>query len=1522
MARDNSISKMEEGFVFENRNIRLSSSGHDTLMSATNERGNRKIEGLSFSGTLIGWNVLDKYIILFTKDSINDHIYRVECGDSFKSVEIFKGKLGFSLDYPIESVVDHETEDIMKIYWVDGKNPLRYLNFSDKYLSDHLSSGSLYRNPVFNFAGNVKWFDTNRQPSKKDLKVSIDKDWSGNTRANGTIQYYMTMYTKNGNETSFVYVSPLVYLSPDDRGGSADGHNTCRTKLTIDKSSIDTTFDYIRTYAIVRTSEDGQPSCYIVSENAINGNDVVVVDSGNYLSAYDASALLFIGSREVVASTMTHKDNTLFLGGLESVGNDGVDVLSKSVKDSCFASNKWESAVISYEISNDLPFDEDTGFYSYDCQLKYPMDRIAGFKGGEKYRFALQFRKDNGTLSKAFWIGDKVNGLYPRIASGRIGRPIVRCKIPSSVMDTASRYGFTSVRLMMAKANYSDRSVLAQGIVNPTMFNMLDRSLNAPYAIPSWITRPKGGRIPFAHLCGLERSDSPYGEIQCNWWEDGMQPSPFRSTYTPPAASTPPAGSTTKVEYNALFDFNAYMDDGGNVKGVYGTVTVSFYKTGTKKLITKLSSRVPDESISYIPSSQAFYYALHNLWGTVWELRFSLPNVSSKIFSETMSNGSSRSYISGTCKLSELGNYTPSDDDIEDVIDETYEESQRDCFYIDESIVTLNSPEIEYENVNIDRNSGLKFRIVGVADVSSVIADYDMEVSNQRMAKDGVIKTSFSSVGDNARMPGIVAAPVYSDFGIKYNSKDLIFGDSDDELDDKYREFSGETRYYMMNMWHKGGSIVNFRSTADSDYGENTWAMLDRKVFANLHFCKHTVFNDYKSNVWDKQIDDVRQCTGYNQQMYELKHDGGRCMYVSNIDKVIARTKSYPVLSSSVAPSAGSVPVLENSKSSHDPVSMRYRSSAHAVISLKNTGSSLTILPYLFTDSSYGVMNKYNKSEVLFGWKGDDGEYHEPSQSSYSVSGSVFRPSTNYLFIGELYNDYDSNPSSDTRYGGTSESAVEANVFIPCSEFDAVVNASVVGIVGKRGDTFFQRWDCVKTMPMGDSDSNSVIDIVSAMLETHINIDGRTDIDRGTSKLASMDIANFGSLNRAYSQSDNFISAFNLDDGFDFDSYPSTLTWTLEKHPADEIDEWTHITLASTLKLDGDKGRLRALRRFSNTIVAFQDRGISEVMFNSRVQLNTNDGAPVELANSGKVDGKRYISEKSGCVNKWSIVEGKNGIYFIDDINRNISLFNGQGLENLSTGNRFDAWLNDRLGSVKTESWTPASGSGQFISHYDKVNSEVYFYKWDDESYPCLVYSEPFGAFTSFYDYRNVPMMANVGRRFVSFRNNALWLQNDGFYGSFFGEDYPFSVVYRVAPDAYTDKLWTNLEYRSDFFEVLDDSGKPVTGESLVDGSDLESSLYRSGITFDTVNVWNEHQKTGDVAVSGNGTVDSYPDARSKFRIWRMDIPRDATSASNPLIQNRIRNPWIYLKLQKNSDDIRKMVVHLHDVIVKYFTTE
>ena len=407
------------------------------------------------------------------------------------------------------------------------------------------------------------------------------------------------------------------------------------------------------------------------------------------------------------------------------------------------------------------------------------------------------------------------------------------------------------------------------------------------------------------------------------------------------------------------------------------------------------------------------------------------------------------------------------------------------------------------------------------------------------------------------------------------------------------------------------------------------------------------------------------------------------------------------------------------------------------------------------------------------------------------------------------------------------------------------------------------------------------------MCETRINIDGRYDKNRGQTNNFYVTPTNFNLINSVYTQQNNFFNYRGMNyKRYSLDYFPNTITWSTEKKMGADTDAWTNITMASTLDLDGDKGKVVSLNTFNNEIFCFQETGLSNILFNNRVQIPTSDSTPIEITNGMKVDGKRYISNTIGCNNKWSIVETPTGLYFVDDITNSIYLFNGS-ITLLSDSLGFREWVNS---NVTDATWEPV-GFNNIVSCYDKNNGDVYFITKNT----ALVYSEMLKQFTSFMSYEKVPFMFNIGSDFFSIRDNKIWRQFAGEYNMFYGTYKPYSITVISNPDEPYDKIFNNLEWRADCWQ----------------GGNLISSN-----TFDTLTVWNEYQK-GEIALVN--TLNRPSSLKKKFRVWRANIPR-ANIDWNGITANsrdRIRNTWAYIKLSRNTENTDRM--EFHDMIVYYF---
>ena len=1515
-----------------------------------------------------------------------DTIIRVDYNEdgTFSAVKLFEGDLNFSTDNPIESVVYHETEDIQKIYWVDGKNVLRFMNFMAE-------PDSLGRYPWQDSRGvyDTTYFDSNRVVDF-GVDVKISKDNSGNTRPNGVVQYLLTYYNKHGQESGYVWISDLIYLSPVSSGGAADGTNN--NSVTLNINNLDTRFSHFRVYSVFRSSLNGTTVSYIVFDGKTDGGKAVVVDNNSHLTAVDSSKLLYLGSQHVIANTLTHKDQTLFLGDLSSVDRD-YDSVEKTLRQSMLVHRQgepdWECDYINFVYDDEeIPNETGDGNYSYNSQLVKSSSEITSFKGGEKYRFGIVFHKKDGTLTDAFWIGDKVNYKYPQITDTGIKRIIAECTLPIDVVRMMKEKGYSTAQLMIAEATYADRAIKAQGIVCPTVFNVWNRYLNRVYSASSWMMRPRNAEYAWKHFEPIHNSTSSTGEIDCNYWETQNAPAPYYSLLN----------YASKKEYAEEFDGESEYGYAMIIYRVFYTGVTNHYYSGATVILIKdiddvfnpstyqFSGDVLSTIVSIGTTGNEGTYdkvegGLHiritnftNYGGVATD---KAPTTKIKAwtgitkairekygFFDVNKLVTQTNFIQWCNTVSD--NYGKDDDTyfnknfgnnpydaivqiINDtsgsrgisrwimLADETPSGSSDDYIpayrkkhlsFIDENVVTLNSPEIEYEAISFDNVDGYKFRIVGVAKIDGQYSDYTVDASPGKIAGECLAKEKFSY--------SLISWPLWKEYGL--DERTVVEGGQSGNDEDEYtpsNNIKDRTSYdyiwggaivrYWLHMWNHSDKISGY-----TDYESNDYSRLIRKVFANSRYSNKTIYSSGRNGAWSCIPDSIRIFNYTSSQYVGINIDGSSRNYdaVVNDSLMPPSNHKYPVLFSVGAPNTEQL--LEKQDEPYlylsDPVSITYSSTPHAVISLptdiwSNGGRSYyrqTILPYLNSSERFdnGAAHLDSDTGRLLPWIDNtisaSYPYLDYIVKQDSISGLSVSEGEQYVFIGEIYSDL--NDNDQIRFGGTSDAAIQNNRFLiagPQYRIDEMEGLGYDVMVANQADTYIQRWDCMKTKPYSTGSVNNVIDITSVMLETHINIDGRTDLQRGTSYIASIDTEKFGSLNHVYSQNNNFITQHDLDEDFNLDAYRSSITWTLEKHDSADVDEWTHITLASTLKLDGDKGICRALRRINNSIISFQDRGISELLFNSRTQLSTQDGVPVEIANSGKVDGKRYITNKYGCVNKWSIIEGKNALYFVDNINKAFCAFNGQAIDNLSTRLGFGAWFRE-INDI--EPWKPLAFNN-IVSYYDKVHSDIYLVRGVEDDKPCLVYNETLGAFTSFFDYRNVLMMANVQDRFVSFNNHALWLQNEGLYCNFFGQQFDYWTQYRVTPEPYSDKIWTNIDYRADFFEVLGSDGNPVVSETELINGDVDDT-YKEWETFTDYKVWDEYQSTG-FTLFAHDSFDR-DDVRKKFRIWRLTIPRALKEGTNKHGMDRIRNPWINLLFRKNNVD-GKYLMQLHDIVVKYF---
>ncbi len=1432
MQRDLAVSKFNPEFAFDAHNIRITAMDNNTLLSITNEKGNEQVamigedgQNILIQGTVLGYNTVGKYLIVFSTDNSTDYIYRLEKKDNyFEIVILYQGYLDFSITNPIESISSYESSQIQKVYWVDGRNVTRYIN---------VTKGKYSR------IGNKidTQFDFNRN-LKLNEEVSIKKINGGGLFASGVIQYALSYYDLYGAESAIFYVSQLQYIGYDNRGASPEDKVNKSFEITI--KNLDSSFDYIRIYSIHRSSLNATPTVTVVEDINITGiSSVNYVDNGSTGYTIEPTELLYKGGVNIVPQTIAQKDNTLFLGNI--VLKD--DIASHELRE--MASNLKVSTI-------DKVYTQDTliGKYPYTNTMSYDID-LTTFHSNDWYRVGIQLQRNTGIWSEVIYIKDyKVNrnvGVSPISINSEIKSHIsgvaLTVELSDEFIEAAVNAGYIKARVVAVYPSIYDREVIAQGILCPTIYNIEDRYTNSPFSQSSWFSRP---------FLGVDINKSSL--------QSGIS--------------------------NHLIN-NGELYDNENTPRSYDNKDIINYG---------------------VWSEFRHNTSLPNNYERNAEIQCNCDTLSTRFEGTIHKDANVSEFVS----------------------------SHKDVFMVDQSIVTMHSPEFEFDDSvqNMDL-SNAKLRIVGKVIFTANSSSLDIQTTSPSLSntaigeyKEPIDSTNISPFGSRGLSGGLF----YMD-GIS------VTNSSDNSSALKLQ--AG----YFVYPWHRNGSLNNEGVPKDNITRS---AMLKSKKLSNLKFA---AYNEYFKTPWESYIENDDNHTGISgaqifasdiQSLLKIPSPANSTIpdiiYYGNIDRVISPARidktitipggisknlknGYPIIAGKKTFSSEVNKDTHSTFSSEltaleeqeylkptatygtEPISIKYKSTPHAVIAFNYTKSKKqVILPttnWLLDDNIYELNNmsrdfSFSDDPKLFWDSNCTGVYQDRINNNINMYCNGF----GYLFLAELYNDNISN-----RFGGSSQESIKNNLWIPVSDSISLVSGYTIDdetpipkntftIIAPYGDTFIQRYDCLKTYPYTLEDQNSVVETVSFMCETRINIDGRYDRNRGEPSLVATP-QNFNLINPVYTQSNNYFTYHTLDYSKDTNNYfPTTVTWSKEKLSNSNIDAWTNITMASTLDFDGNKGEIISLNTFNNEILCFQKQGISNILFNSRVQIPTSDGVPIEISNGLKVDGKRYISSTIGCDNKWSITEAHSGIYFIDSITNSIYLFNGQ-IISLSDKLGFRQWISKNSSSEK---WDPI-GFNNFISYYDNNNGDVYFVNKQE----ALVYSELLGQFTSFMSYGEVPAMFNIDKSFYSIKDGKLWEQFAGKdYSTFFGKYCPYSITFISNTDEPYDKIFNTVEFRADCW-TTDDKG---------------NDIIVNNATFDTLEVWNEYQKGKSDLTSLRAKPSPL---KRKFRIWRANVPRANTDWNGVKANNRdrIRNTWAYIKLAMNKKNTNRM--EFHDMVVHYF---
>ncbi len=1462
------------------RNLRLMGGKSETfgLVSESGPGSANIYVKNPLKGTVLGYAVIDRFVAIFTTDSEDenpDKIYRLDIepigGGDPELLLLYSGKLNYRVDSPIDTIVYRESENVLKVYWIDNINQPRVINIAE---SDP-EVLSKYNDKSFDFTQRIDCTET----------VSITKNYDSQGLFNaGTIQYAFTYIGEFNQESNIFDFTPLYYISSKSKANAPD--ETVSNSFTINISGIDTSFKYIRIYSIHRSSYNGSSAYKKVVDIPINNRGTIEYTDNNIggdsLSSTD---LLFVGGSNITVGTFEQKDNTLFLGNIKKTSQYvNTDYIRNVLKEKGF------SISIEYKTLNIE--DKDNESYHYINQLGYSSRDIKYFKYGEAYRLGIQLQNNYGEWSNVIYITTVCNDSKKPIKDDD-GYRLPYIKMSGIDTEELSKLGFVNIRPVVSFLSMTERNVLCQGIVNPTLFNVDCRVNDRPFSQASWFFRPDCNKSVENKIIGTKRGKFHEFRHYHPLPDSERQNAELQNSNNPSSSPVIVDGKTKddfikKNSQHFYVDRNIctlnspeldYDDEliNSNYEGIkfklVGIVPIDTTlsdmdiqsKTPTKNYNTGFGKNNAEKDnpyerlrpIGFKKPYGKFYEGNCLGSGPYW--RDSIEHVNRKKFFESMfyPMWSDRTTGAGSDVRPIELNYIIYPWHRDFSLNNTQ-------YAVDNSVVSAElkrkvMTNLRFSNNSIYFNNAVNMEIetpeLWISDELEVI-----KITNTSCALYTGNVSYYGNV-DYVSMYTNISTNIYG-----YPISFAGFSTGDNTFDVTHFKNLGEDYYYSFYPKVSGSTKSIFNIDDLYDWFETS---MDKPDTTNIYLY---------STLHDGGNSDSRYS-------WKITEDNGKLFFETIFDSFNSESPDYKK--------------YETMTSTH-PLRIKYKSGRHYVFMFKDDELDCqNILPTI--NGLNNVNDNSNITEKQYFWLSEKVSkgISQHDITDDSIGSDIRNP---YLFIAEFYRDranslngltnhrWDETSVSEKKTGWEvlTEDKLQNLEWIVANSATKLSDSTSIDYL--EGDTFYQRYDCLKTYPFGADSTNNIIDICSCMIESKINLDGRHDKNIGQYNIY-IDKSNYGLLNNAYSQSNNYFKGIYINNDYDkSDVYNDYLTWTMVKEPGEIVDKWTNITLANTLNVKSDTSGITKLVNFNDDLMAICPDKIYKILYNENQAITTTDGVPIQIANSGKVTGAQLIKTNIGTSNKWGVVKTDSSVYFFDENNKDIySLMSEKS--NLTLSN----YMRNAVSGWQSGSWTPEEKSKGIVKAiWDKKNRDIMFLTNNE----VLSYSESLGSFTSYYDYSD-PYLINIKDKHYWIHNdstgNSIWEHNTGENCSFFGNIKPYSIELLLNGEKYVniDKTFFNIEFVTDLFN---------------EGSiDMNNDTDLSKSPFSYMYVYNEYQNSDDLV---RLSEDRFKPAGSKekFRFWRYELPRDI---NDPRRMNRFRNQWIAIKLW--SEESTKKV-HIHNI--------
>ena len=1509
MNQDISKSKYPNDFYYEGKNIRIVATDTQSTGSITNEKGNELIislptinidylnkvinygsKSLNYKNTeindfapnqsgeqkIIGHSTNRNYIVLFTTDNNGfDCIWKLTY-DNYDLTLVYLRNLNFNTSHPIQVINNFENEKIDKIYWVNGVNQMQYLNLQHSIVNGDVEELIDLPSGVVNMVGKYK-FD-----EPKIVKIS-----KGGIHTSGMIQYAYNLYRLNASQTKLSPLSKLIPLNKGDRGGNLN--EIVGTIPVLKISNLDTSYTHIKVYAIKYTSYNEIPSVSLISDEYIPSNgEVDVFDDGNIISSISLDEFLFLGSDIITPKHINSKFNRLFFANYKEI-NFNINL--------------------------------DTRAYSFNSSNQCTVyNNVKLFESGDTTPNVNGLTGEPRTITNSFTntpneIFDSINldydvykYQYGGLILGGEGKYLKYELVQNNEKNIGDKY-------------FKDNEIYRLGIQFYNIFGQV--------TTPNWIAdfkAPEGNLEEMFNKLKVTLKNDFYV-----WLNNSNN---FNTIYDKP------------VGYKLLIAQRNINDRTILSSGILSTMLCND-NSGTEQT----SSPYIIDNSKKLPK---------------------LPNILLRNCDSNLSNmyGSSRP-LKNARNLDDFYDGTYNGENPGDEAQFAYfvdrDTSGRSWQF--NSMMQMYSPEILFGFTN-NLPANLKFKVKGAFKNSynaSWIKENHVDGSEQSEGKifDGIsphvgggpTKTYKTIKGkiSNLLSAGIIGHPTGSD---PNHTERMLFYRNYGNLDNITDNYTvGGLVYPFQN------NLVYSLNDGNVDY-ENFKKIISIKLGKTNGIATGTYNSDitftvtpdpgYTTVPYDvklcKDVNGVNIYTGFmltgvtgTQNLNETKTfipsgTGGTYYIYANYGLILEANAPFSAKIDVVVNVKHNGVDTDNCTTTNNPISTGPNVSPTAVyyeralnnVSYDIYGSpEITEVDQKYTNYNNDVQLRYTNTLESFITDGDsDWEFMDDFNRAITSinatnnrcvtfvlnniippisSNPVYRPTLEQVFInsgitgsdfgviGEFIKNNEEIYLSNI-YGGNSYESKRRTNYIEIGEYkDISLSTSSffqnnVNFVNSPGDTIVERFRFLRIITkepyINVTNVREYEEIIDVPVETTVDL-----INRNDDSLSNWDAAfrytneDYHKYNKVYSQKSDLIIRRNTNFNFKkVDNFDTNVIVSKLKINNEIIDSWTDILLNETLTLDGKYGSINSLHNFKDELFTIQDSAIAFLSILPRVQVQSSDGIGIELGEGNVLQRYKYISIEQGTRNKWSVINSPNAFYFYDVLNNTIQICSGNEVDKISDLKGMHTYFIKNINKNKISQNNPVLING-VTAEYDNINNEIFFtFLQENDISFTLNYNELTKSFVSFYDYIPTRFISK-GDHFLAVKNNnqQIYRQYVGEYNKFFDEYYPSSVILNVNPESDLDCVFNNLEYKSEVYI---------------------NNIDQPNNTLTNVRLWDEYQDTGTVPLVINSNLSR------KFRDWRVTLPRKIGS------RDRIRNPWIFLKLDFENNINKKLV--LHDLIVYY----